>query len=129
MHGPGEADGTTVEAMAAALYDVWIATPGLDLHAREPDFVTKASRLPRASAVARWHAMEGGPITNAWHQEVALAEPVVRFVLARLDGRKDAGQIARAVREEQADRVSEAEAAAIVQASLEMLAKAGLLVA
>ncbi len=73
--------------------------------------------------------MEGGPITNVWHQEVVLAEPVVRFILARLDGHASAGEVARAVREQQGDRVTEAEAAAIVQASLEMLAKAAVLLA
>jgi SAM-dependent methyltransferase len=121
--------GTTAQAMAAAMYDVWIATPGVDLHAREPGFVTTVSRLPRASAVARWHATEGGPVTNVWHQEVELVEPVVRRVLASLDGSASADRIARAVRDPHPERVSEVEAEAVVKASLEVLAKAALLVA
>ncbi len=121
--------GTAPETLALELKDVWLASRGLDLHEREPTLVTATSRCPRASAVARWHALEGGPVTNVWHQEVVLPEPVVRFILGRLDGKTTIPEIVLAVSEREAERLSQAEATRIVKASLELLASAALLVA
>jgi hypothetical protein len=72
-------------ADAEELLDLWLATGALDLVTHEPP-IGAASERPRACPVARWHAANGGPITNRRHHEVVLAEPFVRAVLARLDG-------------------------------------------
>jgi SAM-dependent methyltransferase len=115
--------------LASDLYDLWLVTPGLDLHTCEPSFTTTVSERPRASAVARWHAIEGGPVTNVWHQEVELPESVVRFVLGKLDGAMTVDAVTAAVREREQARVSEVEAVAITRASLTLLSKAALLIA
>jgi SAM-dependent methyltransferase len=122
--------GASVETVASELYDLWLASPGLDLRTREPTLCTASSRHPLAGAVARWHALEGGPVTNAWHQEVTLGEPILRFLLARLDGKTTVVELARQVQAAatNAAGVSEVEAIAIVRASVEVLAKAALLI-
>ena len=122
--------GASPARVASELFELWIAGAGVDLHLREPELVSTVSRRPRASPVARWHAIEGGPVTNAWHQEVLLPDTVVRFVLGRLDGETTTEMLARAVRERarEGERVSEVEALSLVEASLAILAKAGLLV-
>jgi len=121
--------GDPLELVATELYHLWLTAPGLDLHLREPDFTTTVSARPRASAVARWHAIEGGPITNAWHQEVDLRERIVRSVLGRLDGRTTIDALSTAVCDEEAGRISPAEAAAVVAGSLTLLARSAILVA
>jgi SAM-dependent methyltransferase len=123
-----DAVSTAPETLARALAELWVTCPGLDLHEREPELVTTVSPHPRASAVARWHAIEGGPVTNVWHQEVALAEPVVRFILGRLDGKATVDDVVRSVCEREGAKVSRAEARALVDASLELLARSALLV-
>jgi SAM-dependent methyltransferase len=100
------------------LLDVWLAG-GIELHAHEARVATAASDSPRALRVARWRAEHGGPIVNAWHHDVVLAEPVVREVLARLDGETRIGRIA-------GDLGVSRELAG---AAAELLARAGLLVA
>jgi len=122
--------GASPARVASELFELWIAGAGVDLHLREPELVSTVSRRPRASPVARWHAIEGGPVTNAWHQEVLLPDTVVRFVLGRLDGETTTEMLARAVRERarEGERVSEVEALSLVEASLAILEKAGLLV-
>jgi len=120
--------GADADVVASEIYDLWITTPGVDLHAREPQLATSLSLHPRASAVARWHAVEGGPITNVWHHEVVLPEAIVRFILGRLDGKTTAEQLIAAVRQREGDRTTGGEAEAVVEASLRLLATAGLLV-
>jgi hypothetical protein len=72
-------------ADAEEMLDLWLATGAIDLVTHEPP-IGGVSARPRACPVARWHAANGGPITNQWHHEVVLAEPFVRDLLARLDG-------------------------------------------
>jgi hypothetical protein len=109
------------------LYDLWLATGGIDLHTYEPELVTRASEKPAASALARWHAEHGGTLTNLWHQEVVLAEDVVRFVLALADGTRDSNAIAREVASTRG--LSESDAHDVTRASLALLANAAVLVA
>jgi hypothetical protein len=112
-------------ALATELLDVALATGAVDLHVIEPPIVVVAGHRPKACPVARWHAARGGAITNAWHQEVRLVEPVARAVLALLDGTRTVDEVARAI----AGGLSDEEAAAVARASVELLAKAALLVA
>jgi hypothetical protein len=125
-----QAAGATTDRLADDLLQLALAAPGLDLRTREPRLTASPGERPRASGVARWHALEGGPLTNQWHEEVELAEPALRFVLSKLDGLTTRAELAHALRAHaKAGReVSEAEAAAVVTASLEALAKAALLV-
>ena len=108
------------------LYDLWLATGGIDLHAYAPRIVTTASERPEASALARWHAVHGGTLTNLWHQEVVLAEEIVRVVLGLADGTRTLEMIAREVRDARA--LSETEALDVARASVDLLARAALLI-
>jgi SAM-dependent methyltransferase len=100
------------------LVDLWLAG-GIEVHAHEATFASQVTARPRACPVARWHAENGGPITNLWHHEVVLKEPIVRAVLARCDGARSIEMIAR-------------ETGApldLVRGGLELLARSALLVA
>jgi SAM-dependent methyltransferase len=119
-----------METLGRELLDLSTASSGVDFSFREPAFVTHCTEQPRALAVARWHAhAPEGPVTNVWHEEVAL-EPIGRFLLARLDGQTSRQKLASSVVQSARDgaRVSEAEALAVVDASLAALAEAALLV-
>ena len=106
-------------ALHAELLDLWLATGAIDLHVYEPPLGDGASARALACPVARWHARHGGAVTNRWHQEVALEEPLLRRVLALLDGSRDAAAVARDA------RCTDEDATAAVRA----LAAAALLVA
>jgi hypothetical protein len=120
--------GAPEELLARDLFDVWLACPDLDLHYREPDFVSAVSERPRACPVARWHATLGSPVTNVWLEEVALPDLAVRFVLSCLDGRTTEAELARRLSLQGRGQVTETDALLVVRASLAALAKAALLV-
>jgi SAM-dependent methyltransferase len=99
------------------LFDLWLSTGGIDFHAHEPSLGDGLSARPEACPVARWHAVHGGTITNRWHQEVVLADPLLRRVLSMLDGTRRADDVGAALGRPE-----------IARASLQALARAALLV-
>jgi SAM-dependent methyltransferase len=119
--------GVPPHKLAEELLHTWVGTAGLDFHLREPAFTTDVSPHPRADPVARWHALEGGPVTNAWHHEVKLTEEVVRKILSRLDGQTSHEDLARFV-ESETSALSKDECKSVVAASLSLLARSALLV-
>jgi SAM-dependent methyltransferase len=84
-------------ALRAELFELWLATGAVDLHANEPSMGSATSSRPVACPVARWHATQGGPVTNRWHQEVRLTDPLVLGVLGALDGTRTIADVARVV--------------------------------
>jgi SAM-dependent methyltransferase len=104
--------------LARELTDLWLSVDGIDFHDHDPPFVATVSERPRACPLARWQVVRGEPVTNRWHQEVRLAEPLVRGVLARADGARTAAEIADAMQTE----------VDLVRASLDLLARSALLV-
>ncbi len=117
-------------ALASELLSVALATGALDLHAFEPCIETTVVDRPRACPLARWHAAQGGPITNRWHQQVVLPEDLVRLVLVRADGQRPVADLTQDVRDAfSPDASSAVDFGALVRASLEMLAASALLVA
>ena len=110
---------TDAAALKRELFDLWLATGAVDLHAHEPALAAAPGARPLACPVARWHAGHGGPLTNRWHQEVRLEAPPLRRVLALLDGSRTLDDVAR-------DAGYPAE---VARASLDALAAAALLVA
>jgi SAM-dependent methyltransferase len=105
-------------ALRRELFDLWLATGSLVLHAYEPALVVVAGERPLACPVARWHAAHGGSITNRWHEEARLEEAPLRRVLALLDGRRTVEELAAAV----------GGSPELAPASLEALAAAALMV-
>lgn len=99
------------------LFDLWLSTGGIDFHVHEPSLGDGLSPRPEACPVARWHAAHGGSITNRWHQEVLLADPVLRGVLSLLDGSRTLDDVGAAVGRPE-----------VVRASVQALARAALLV-
>jgi SAM-dependent methyltransferase len=123
---------SSADELRAELFDLWLASGAVDLHVREPRLrgTLGADRHPLACALARWHAAHGGAITNAWHQEVRLDDPLLRVVLARLDGTRSTGDLARELGE--SGHTASLDAGArleLAQAAVEALASAALLVA
>ncbi len=112
-------------ALTTELFDAWLATGALDLHAFAPKLATFPSRHPRACPFARLRAARGGALTNAWHQEVVLPAPIVREVLACADGTRTDEELAAAVT---ASNLTPAERVAAVRKSLLILASLALLV-
>jgi hypothetical protein len=91
-------DAKDAGALRRELFDLWLATAALDLHTHEPPLaVAIAGARPLACPVARWHALHGGAVTNRWHQEVRLDPPLLRRVLALLDGTRTVDSLAAAV--------------------------------
>jgi hypothetical protein len=99
------------------LFDLWLSTGGIDLHVHEPPLGDGLSARPEACPVARWHAIHGGTITNRWHHEVVLSDPVLRRTLSLLDGTRSTEDLGTALGDE-----------ALARASIAALARAGLLV-
>ena len=92
-----EAGAADTPALRGELFDLWLATGAVDLHAHEPSIGDATRSHPLACPVARWHATHGGPVTNRWHQEVRLDGAPLRAVLAVLDGTRTMPAVAHAV--------------------------------
>jgi hypothetical protein len=106
-------------ALRRELFDLWLATGALDLHAHEAAFTVTPGECPLACPVARWHALQGGAVTNRWHQEVRLEQPTLRRVLGLLDGSRRVEDIA----------VAAGCPTEVARASVEALAESALVVA
>jgi Predicted methyltransferase regulatory domain len=78
--------------LALELFDVWLATGGLDFRVDAPAIVSSPDDRPTACLLARWHARHGGTVTSRLHQEVLVPDAIVRWVLARLDGTRTASR-------------------------------------
>ncbi len=116
--------------LRSELFDLWLASDAIDLHLREPRLDTGKGRdRPEASALSRWHAAHGGAITNLWHQEVALDDPLLRQLLSRLDGTRSRQDLARELGQSGLTASLDAETRHhLVQAGVSALAAAALLV-
>ncbi len=116
-------------ALREELFDLWLATGAIELRTFEPPIADGNSLRPRACPVARWHAANGGAITNRRHHEVRLLERATLSVLACLDGAHDAADLRTALRDAVAsDTASDFELDTVVTAAVAQLAAAALLV-
>jgi SAM-dependent methyltransferase len=105
------------QVLSEELFDLWLSTGALDFHVHEPTLGDGLSARPEACPVTRWHAVHGGTITNRWHQEVVLSDPVLRRVLSMLDGTRTVDDVGAALGQRE-----------IARASLQAVARAALLV-
>ena len=126
--GPGAGDDAAV-ALATELFDVWLATGGLDLRADAPGFATEPGERPKACPLARWQAKNEGVVTSRLHHEVLFPDAVVRWILARLDGTRTIGELAREARTlDPTGASTDAELERVVAASIERLTACALMV-
>ena len=126
---PADAPEAAHRALALELYDVWVATGALDLYDHDLEVHATAPERPVACPVARWHAQHGGVVTSRLHHEVLVPDAIVRWVLARLDGTRTPGDLAREARSLDANAaVTDAELADLVAASVDRLVACGLVV-
>jgi SAM-dependent methyltransferase len=117
------------QSLVSELFDLWLATGAVDLLAASPALSGAAGERPTACPVARWHASHGGAVTNRLHQEVLLPDAAVRWVLARIDGTRTRGDLAREARSlDAAGRTTETELEQLVAASVDRLVACGLIV-
>jgi hypothetical protein len=120
-----------VGELRGELFDLWLATGTISLHVREPGepgagAIHGAHR--HADALARWHAAHGGALTNRWHEEVELDDPLLRTLLARLDGSRSLDDLAHELGQSGPTARLDADARhRLVQASVEVLESAALL--
>jgi SAM-dependent methyltransferase len=122
--------GSLREALRRDLLELWLASGAIDLVTRDVRVAGPADvgASLRASPLARWHAAHGGAITNAWHEEVRLDDPVLRTVLTLLDGRRSLDDVTRDLRAAgPTATLAPGECARLVDASVRSLAAVALL--
>jgi SAM-dependent methyltransferase len=117
-------------ALAAELFDVWLATASLDVLAAPTVFSTVAGERPVACPLARWQAGHGGAVTNRLHQAVLTPDAFVRWVLERLDGSRTRGDLTREARSlDGLGAVSDPELRELVAVTVDRLVACALVIA
>jgi methyltransferase-like protein len=111
-----------------AVAGILLSTLGAGLsefHTRLPRVVSKPSRFPAASALARRQAARGVRLTTGLHTMVAAEGEIERRLIELLDGTRDLSALARDL----APILNQPEdvAARQIERNLEKLAKMGLL--
>jgi methyltransferase-like protein len=120
---------TSEDANAAGLADILLATYAagvVELHAEPAHCVAHVSQLPVASKLARSQARRGRLITTTRHTTIDARDENVRLLMGMLDGTHDVAALARELGP--LLQLPEAELARGIQAHLELLANAGVLV-
>jgi SAM-dependent methyltransferase len=126
---PPGAPEAALDALSSELFDLWLATGGIDLHEHEPTAASRAGERPVGCPLARVQARRGGVVTNRLHQEVLFPEAIVRWVLGRLDGTRTRADLAREARALDENRaVADAELELLVNASIDRLVACALIV-
>jgi SAM-dependent methyltransferase len=97
------------------------------LHVHPPELSTVAPQRPRVSALARLEAEQGEMLTTTRHTKIRLDDELGKQLVTLLDGTRDRAALLAALAP--AAAMSEDDLAAGLEASLERLAKAGLLLA
>ena len=120
---------TAEDATPAGLAGILLATYAagvIELHAGPAQCVAKVSRFPVASQLARSQARRGRLIATLRHTVIDAQDEKVRMLIASLDGEHDFDALVREL--VPAMQVPEADLAKGIQAHLELLANAGVLV-
>ena len=92
-------------------------------HAAPLAWPTEASERPTASALARWQAERGEPLTSLAYTSIRMEEPAARLLVTLLDGTRDRA----AIRAELKDRTGLELTEADIDNNLGELAKLFLL--
>jgi SAM-dependent methyltransferase/methyltransferase-like protein len=99
-----------------------LANALVDFHIYQPPFCAEVSERPLASAVARWEAEAGKPVTSLMLGSAALQEPELRSLLPLLDGTRDQETLRAELQRSDPQFTTEQ-----LRGSLERLAEYGLL--
>ncbi len=95
----GGSDGQPADASQERnLAESLLAADAMDfvqLHSHVPFWAEAVSERPLASPLARWQVNQGRPVTNVWHRNIALEDPLLRRLLALLDGTRGRGELVR----------------------------------
>jgi methyltransferase-like protein len=121
---------TSEDANPEGLAGILLATYAagvIELHAGPAQCVAKVSRFPVASQLARSQARRGRLIATLRHTVIDAQDEKVRLLIDLLDGEHDFDALVRDIAP--ALQVPEADLAKGIQAHLELLADAGVLVA
>jgi SAM-dependent methyltransferase len=117
----GAAPPAAIETLVVRTYAAGL----LELRLQPPAAVATAGTHPTAFAPARWQARDADVVTNLYHEEVNVSDPLQRDLLLLLDGTRTRGQLVA----EAGTRLTGADRAGQVQWALDQLAHAALLVA
>jgi methyltransferase-like protein len=120
---------TAEDATESGLVDILLATYAagvIELHAGPAQCVARVSRFPVASQLARSQARRGRLIATQRHTVIEALDEKVRLLIGLLDGNHDFEALVRELAP--AMQVPEADLAKGIQAHLELLANAGVLV-
>ena len=120
---------TSEDAAPAGLADILLATYSagvVELHAEPARCVSRVSRFPVASPLARSQARRGRLMTTMRHTTIEVADENVRLLIGLLDGKHDSAALAREL--QPALQVPEDALAKGIEANLALLADMGVLV-
>ena len=120
---------TSEDATPEGLADILLATYAagvIELHAGPAQCVARVSQFPVASQLARSQARRGRLIATMRHTTIDAQDDKVRMLIGLLDGTHDFAALARELGP--VLQLPEADLARGIQAHLELLANAGLLV-
>jgi methyltransferase-like protein/SAM-dependent methyltransferase len=121
---------TSEDATSEGLADILLATYAagvIELHSEPAHCVARVSQFPVASELARSQARRGRLIATMRHTTIEARDEKVRLLISLLDGTHDFAALARELGA--VLQVPEADLAKGIQAHLELLANAGVLVA
>jgi hypothetical protein len=120
---------TSQDATADGLADILLAAYAagvIELHFEPAHCVARVSRFPVASPLARSQARRGRLIATTRHTTIDAQDEKVRLLISLLDGEHDSAALANQLRP--FIQLPEADLAKGIQAHLELLANAGVLV-
>ncbi len=120
---------TSEDATAAGLANILLSTYAagvIELHAEPAHCVAQVSHFPVASGLARSQARRGRLMTTTRHTTIEARDEKVRLLIGLLDGTHDFAALARELGP--VLQLPEADLAKGIQAHLELLANAGVLV-
>jgi methyltransferase-like protein len=120
---------TSEDATPGGLAEILLATYAagvIELHAEPARGVSRISRFPVASQLARSQARRGRLMTTTRHTTIEVADEKVRLLIGLLDGEHDLAALARELRP--VLQFPEADLARGIQTNLALLANMGVLV-
>jgi methyltransferase-like protein/SAM-dependent methyltransferase len=120
---------TSEDATSAGLADILLAAHAagvIELHAEPAHCVAQVSQFPVASELARSQARRGRLITTTRHTTIEAQDDKVRLLIGLLDGAHDFAALARELAPVR--QLPQADLAKGIQAHVELLANAGVLV-